>query len=58
VAVAAGHSLHGKWLSLPKSPCKAEEEAPAMEKPEMVKTRLGDVICSMAGLFNSKTSTR
>jgi hypothetical protein len=29
-----------------------------MEKPEMVKTRLGDVICSMAGLFNSKTSTR
>ena len=53
--------LRGKQHSLLKRLRKAKKEAPPMEKPEVVKTHLRDMIIlpemvgSMVGVYNGKT---
>ncbi|CAM5083585.1 unnamed protein product [Natator depressus] len=55
------HSLRHKQHSLLKHLRKAKKEAPPMEKPEVVKTHLRDMIIlpemvgSMVGVYNGKT---
>uniref|UniRef100_A0A8C9S5Z4 40S ribosomal protein S15 n=1 Tax=Scleropages formosus TaxID=113540 RepID=A0A8C9S5Z4_SCLFO len=55
------HGLSRKQQSLLKRLCKAKKEAPPMEKPEVVKTHLRDMIIlpemvgSMVGVHNGKT---